>query len=57
MLCWGSNKARQRTVPNLLQSGKVLECSLGNTHSCVVRAGGTAKCWGDGKNGQLEVGE
>jgi alpha-tubulin suppressor-like RCC1 family protein len=61
--CWGNNKEGEigiarndRNVPSPAVVPDITEAvavTAGAFHTCVVRAGGTAFCWGQNLNGQL----
>src|SRR5207253_1465969 len=62
--CWGSDlegelgngKTAQRlTRPTRPRGhiGEALAVSAGSGHTCTLRAGGTAECWGDDGEGEL----
>jgi len=61
--CWGENLLGQlgsdtmfmnRNTPTSLASNfQVAELRLGASHSCALKADGTAFCWGDNSQGQI----
>ncbi len=44
LTCWGDNSQGQITVPANL--GSVKQVSVGNTHTCVIKADDSVDCWG-----------
>lgn len=67
--CWGSNSSRQlgdgTTTQRLgavvvekasVALAGVLDVEVGGTHSCALREGGQAWCWGNGREGRLGIG-
>jgi len=67
--CWGRNSSRQlgdgTTTMRLggvivLKASTaldgVLDVEVGGSHSCAVREGGQAWCWGNGRQGRLGIG-
>jgi alpha-tubulin suppressor-like RCC1 family protein len=65
--CWGRNGSRQigdgstvatQSTPQLAVGlADAASIGLGDAHSCAVRAGGTAVCWGSNVSGQVGNGD
>jgi alpha-tubulin suppressor-like RCC1 family protein len=61
--CWGGNflgelgNGRSNSwgepMPTLTLGGPVAQMSLGGSHGCGIAAGGTVRCWGDARFGQV----
>jgi len=69
MYCWGEGKSGalgngaklDQSVPVKVKAPAgprpFIEISTGGTHTCAVREGGAASCWGKGSSGQLGAGD
>jgi len=65
-LCWGANEAGQlgdgttTDQPGPVQvtglTSGVVSISAGSQHSCALMQGGSVKCWGDNRHGELGIG-
>lgn len=61
--CWGQDSVGQlgdhrrvnstTPIPVVGTSGPFTRISAGGNHTCAIRQGGTAFCWGDGRSGAL----
>jgi alpha-tubulin suppressor-like RCC1 family protein len=64
MICWGDNRYGQLGIGTYnkhskgarvlgYQSGGAASVAAGRNHTCATTTSGSAKCWGNGGNGQL----